>query len=80
MEVNGSPPPIFQTDEHHSYFLVTLPIHPEATRKNNQQKPVLLKDETHQLIDEIHQLGPKTHQLPDTTHQNKEFLEKESLP
>jgi ATP-dependent DNA helicase RecG len=79
MEVNGSPPPIFQTDEHHSYFLVTLPIHPEATRKNNQQKPVLLKDETHQLIDETHQLGPKTHQLPDTTHQNKTFLE-DSLP
>lgn len=81
MEVNGSPPPIFQTDEHHSYFLVTLPIHPEATRKIiNKQKPVPLEAETHQLIDETHQLGLKTHQLTDTTHQNKTFLEKESLP
>lgn len=80
MEVNGSLPPIFQTDENYSYFLVTLPIHPEATRNINKQKPALLEAETHQLIGETHQLVLKTHQLPDTTHQNKTFLEKGSLP
>ena len=32
MKENGSPPPIFEFDEEdHSYFLVTLPIHPKAT-------------------------------------------------
>jgi len=28
MERNGSPEPRFETDENHSYFIVTLPIHP----------------------------------------------------
>jgi len=73
MEANGSPPPIFQTDENHSFFLVTLPIHPEATQKIiNKQKPVLFENETHQL-------ESKTHQLTDET-QNEVFLEEENLP
>ncbi|UYZ63238.1 RNA-binding domain-containing protein [Hymenobacter weizhouensis] len=29
MQANGSPPPVFEMDEAHSYFLVTLPIHPD---------------------------------------------------
>jgi ATP-dependent DNA helicase RecG len=28
MEENGSPPPVFETDEDNTYFLCTLPIHP----------------------------------------------------
>ena len=28
MEKNGSPEPRFETDENHSYFITTLPIHP----------------------------------------------------
>lgn len=81
MEVNGSPPPIFETDEQHSYFLVTLPIHPEATRKIIKNlKPVISEAETHQLLDETHQLGQKTHQLTNTTHQNKPFLKEDNLP
>ena len=31
MNDNGSPPPIFQSDEYNSYFVSTLPIHSEAT-------------------------------------------------
>jgi len=30
MQENGSPPPEFETDEDHSYFLVRLPSHPQA--------------------------------------------------
>ncbi len=30
MEKNGSPPPEFEFDEDHSYFMVRLPIHPAA--------------------------------------------------
>lgn len=72
MELNGSPPPIFQTDENHGYFLVILPIHTEATQKIlNSQKQVVV-DKTHQLTDETHQLEPKTHQLG--------LITKESLP
>ncbi|MDO8897221.1 MAG: ATP-binding protein [Bacteroidales bacterium] len=28
LEVNGSPPPLFETDDDRSYFLCTLVIHP----------------------------------------------------
>jgi len=62
MEANGSPPPVFKTDENHSYFLVTLPIHPEATRKNSTLDP-----KTHQPMGETHQLDPKTHQLEEAS-------------
>jgi ATP-dependent DNA helicase RecG len=30
MSQNGSPPPEFEFDEDHSYFMVRLPVHPEA--------------------------------------------------
>lgn len=30
MEENGSPPPVFETDEGNTYFLCTLHIHPLA--------------------------------------------------
>ena len=30
MKENGSPPPEFEFDEDHTYFLVRLPVHPEA--------------------------------------------------
>jgi len=32
MRDNGSPPPAFETDDDYSYFLVRLPVHPEASR------------------------------------------------
>ena len=28
MQANGSPPPVFEMDDAHAYFLVTLPVHP----------------------------------------------------
>lgn len=30
MAANGSPEPVFEFDDDHSYFLVTLPVHPQA--------------------------------------------------
>ena len=65
METNGSPPPIFKTDENQCYFLVTKPIHPEATRK------ITLKEKSS---------SEKTHQLELKTHQLEEFSEKDKLP
>ncbi|MBI4765253.1 MAG: hypothetical protein HY787_11685 [Deltaproteobacteria bacterium] len=32
MRDNGSPPPEFDFDEDHSYFLVRLPVHPATVR------------------------------------------------
>ena len=64
MATNGSPPPIFKTDENHTYFLVTLPIHPEATRK------IALKEQLKPSEEKTHQLEPKTHQ----------FIDKDGLP
>ena len=29
MQANGSPPPVFEMDDAHTYFLVTLPVHPD---------------------------------------------------
>ncbi len=40
MKQNGSPLPIFETDEEGCYFLTTIPIHPEATRYT-KTKPVV---------------------------------------
>lgn len=82
MEVNGSPPPIFTTDENHSFFLVTLPIHPEASKKITDlvEKSPLIEEKTHQLGPETHQLKEKTHQLELETHQLAGVLGKESLP
>jgi ATP-dependent DNA helicase RecG len=87
METNGSPPPIFKTDEDHSFFLTILPIHPEASRKITSIEPPRLEVETHQLPAETHQLEPKTHQLQaethqlePKTHQLEEVVKKEILP
>lgn len=37
MELNGSPPPLFQTDDEHGYFLTTLYMHPEAHLKSTRK-------------------------------------------
>jgi ATP-dependent DNA helicase RecG len=31
MDANGSPLPVFDFDENHSFFMVRLPVHPQAT-------------------------------------------------
>ena len=54
MQENGSPDPIFEFDEDHSYFLVTLPIHPKAaltvTDQATDQATDQVRDEVKRLI------------------------------
>ena len=75
MVANGSPLPVFATDESYNFLLVTLPIHPEALKKDLQPE---LK--TYQLESKTHQLGPKTHQLGAKTHQLENLSTEENLP
>ncbi|MFA6915378.1 MAG: RNA-binding domain-containing protein [Parachlamydiales bacterium] len=82
MQSNGSPPPIFKTDENHSFFLVTLLIHTEASRKTPvlDEKLPLSEDKTHQPESKTHQLKDETHQLELKTHQPAEISRNENLP
>ncbi|MBL7967557.1 MAG: hypothetical protein JNK09_11195 [Prolixibacteraceae bacterium] len=54
MEKNGSPEPRFETDENHSYFITTLPIHPafllEEEKSEGVHKEVKLADGQHDPI------------------------------
>jgi len=38
MQQNGSPPPVFETDEDRTFFLVRLPLHPHFIREAEQRK------------------------------------------
>jgi ATP-dependent DNA helicase RecG len=37
MEQNGSPAPIFETDDQHTHFLAVLPVHPEFLKENIEE-------------------------------------------
>jgi len=64
MVANGSPSPNFETDENHSFFLVTLSIHPEASRKtSSKEKSTLNEEKDRESEFKTHQLETKTHQL-----------------
>lgn len=53
MEENGSPPPVFETDENNAYFLCILPIHPLAP--NAQDKRVI--DESKSIAKKVNDLN-----------------------
>lgn len=53
MEENGSPPPVFETDENNAYFLCILPIHPLTP--NAQYKKAI--DETKDITKQINDLN-----------------------
>ena len=53
MEENGSPPPVFETDENNAYFLCILPIHPLTP--NAQDKRAI--DETKDITKQINYLN-----------------------
>jgi ATP-dependent DNA helicase RecG len=38
MEQNGSPEPLFETDDTHTYFLATLPVHPEFLKEEEEEE------------------------------------------
>ncbi len=51
MEENGSPPPVFETDENNTYFLCILPIHPLTTTVQNKRAIDETKDIAKQIND-----------------------------
>lgn len=53
MEENGSPPPVFETDENNTYFLCILPIHPLTP--NAKDKRAI--DKTKDIIKKINDLN-----------------------
>ena len=51
MEENGSPPPVFETDENNAYFLCILPIHPLTPNAQDKRAIDETKDITKQIND-----------------------------
>jgi len=67
MQTNGSPAPVFQTDEDHSYFLIRLPVHGGFAENEQPGHQVTEQAETRQ--------GPSTHQVAhQVTHQVRALL------
>ncbi len=52
MKHNGSPEPIFKTDDDRSYFITILPIHPEAQVEAQVRGPVEAQVEAHDELTE----------------------------
>lgn len=50
MKANGSPEPVFEFDEFHSYFQVTLPVHPDAADQAIVQVTVQVPEEVSRLL------------------------------
>lgn len=42
MEQNGSPAPVFETDDVHTHFLAVLPVHPEFLKEESSQETKIL--------------------------------------
>jgi ATP-dependent DNA helicase RecG len=49
MEENGSPPPVFETDENNAYFLCILPIHPLTPNAQDKRAIDKAKDITKKI-------------------------------
>ncbi len=50
MSSNGSPPPEFEFDEDHSYFLVRLPVHPAAGVAASEQVTEQVAEQVERLV------------------------------
>jgi len=42
MEQNGSPKPVFETDDVHTHFLAVLPVHPEFLKKDDAENSTVI--------------------------------------
>jgi ATP-dependent DNA helicase RecG len=49
MEENGSPPPVFETDENNAYFLCTSPVHPLTLNSILVSQDDLRRDEDKEI-------------------------------
>lgn len=55
MRTNGSPAPIFDTDEDRSYFLIRLPVHPRAVGAERQGAGEITPQVTPQVTGQVTQ-------------------------
>lgn len=56
MKMNGSEPPIFETDADRTYFTVILPVHRKFVQSVVSTNPVQVKPKTRKGIEEIKSL------------------------
>ena len=81
IEANGSPAPVFDFDEEHSFFMVQLPVHPQATMPEGLTPEVTPHVTPHvkRLLRAVHgevsrQELMDTLNLTDRKHFSKEYL------
>lgn len=58
MEENGSPPPVFETDENNAYFLCILPVHPLTNSILGSQKELRRNEDKANKINELSDVNP----------------------
>lgn len=57
LEENGSPPPIFETDENNTYFLCILPVHPLTNSILGQENDLRRVEDKLIIISSLNELG-----------------------
>ncbi len=57
MEENGSPPPVFETDENNAYFLCTLTIHPLAESILGQEDDLRRGEDMYLIINTLSEIN-----------------------
>ncbi|QIW16636.1 transcriptional regulator [Pasteurellaceae bacterium RH1A] len=81
MRNNGSPDPIFESDEDRSYFMIRLPIHSKAMQISTptpQDAPVTIQENIQENIQES-DLHKQLIQVLDQPYSTKELMEKLGL-
>jgi ATP-dependent DNA helicase RecG len=58
MEENGSPPPVFETDENNAYFLCILPVHPLTNSILGSQEELRRDEDKSNKINELSNVNP----------------------
>ena len=75
LEENGSPPPLFETDDDQTYFLSTIKIHPLTQKESTEEKDIETSDKVSQftsLKDAIFHLRSSDNQ--NMTKDNKQII------
>jgi ATP-dependent DNA helicase RecG len=58
LEENGSPPPIFETDENNAYFLCVLPVHPLTNSILDSQNSLRRDEDKSLKFKELYNINP----------------------
>ena len=80
MKTNGSPAPVFDTDEDHSYFLIRLPIHEGFAADEQMAVPEVAEQVTEQVTEQVMRLLGALHAEPSGTKVLLERLGLTHLP